>query len=396
MSINVATRCDATDLRAGRVVASTERSIILADPENPAGGFTEAEYLEIGRRFDTEVFPLVSRTFGDPTDLDGNARVILFFTRAVNQLTPPGGVGVVAGFFWSGDLFPRVDSGRLTACSGSNVGEVLYLAVPDPAGTDGGAVPASAIRAAVVSTLGHELQHLINAGRRMHVNGAAGFEEKWLNEALSFMAEELLFQQASGLPSGVNLGVAAVSASERVEDAFSEFAVNNLGRYNLYLQSPPQGSVLGTDVLTTRGAAWAFLRYVADRSPTSDADLLFQLANSTSGGLNGLHAVIAEDPLDWMRDWAVAVAADDLGSGVDWRYRQPSWNFRELIAALRVDGRFPLRLLGLVPDEALTLQPGSAAYSYFGLAAGSAAMIEVETPSVPVGVTVRSAIVRLD
>ena len=49
-------------------------------------------------------------------------------------------------------------------------------------------------------TVAHEYQHLINASRRMYVNGVGpNFEEKWLDEGLAHIAEELNFFRVAGL-----------------------------------------------------------------------------------------------------------------------------------------------------------------------------------------------------
>jgi len=72
----------------GRVVAKSARAIVVADTGNPAGGFTDADYRGIAATFDTLVYPVDVRHFGEPTDLDNNGRSIIFYTRAVNELTP--------------------------------------------------------------------------------------------------------------------------------------------------------------------------------------------------------------------------------------------------------------------------------------------------------------------
>ena len=43
-------------------------------------------------------FELDVNAFGQPTDIDNNGHIVLFFTRAVNELTPPNAGGVVGGF----------------------------------------------------------------------------------------------------------------------------------------------------------------------------------------------------------------------------------------------------------------------------------------------------------
>ena len=50
---------------------------------------------------------------GVPADIDGGGRVIAFFTRAVNELTQAGSSGVISGFFYGRDLFPKVNTGGL-------------------------------------------------------------------------------------------------------------------------------------------------------------------------------------------------------------------------------------------------------------------------------------------
>ena len=88
-----------------------------------------------GRSFDNNTFVTDSSYFGNPSDVDGNGRIILLFTGEVNKLTPadsPG--GFVGGFFFAGDYFPKtgpVDQ----SCTESNNGEIVYLLAPDPTGT---------------------------------------------------------------------------------------------------------------------------------------------------------------------------------------------------------------------------------------------------------------------
>ena len=86
-------------MRTGRVVAITNKAVVIADVANPAG-FTDADYASLGATFDTLVFATDAANFGSPTDIDNNGdRVILFFTHAVNEL----GQGTL-GFAYSRDL----------------------------------------------------------------------------------------------------------------------------------------------------------------------------------------------------------------------------------------------------------------------------------------------------
>jgi len=92
--------------RFARVAAVSNNAIVVVDTLAPTGGFTDAEYLGIATTFDTLVFGVDTAAFGAPADMDGNGRVVLFFTSAVNQLTPSGSVGgYIGGFFFARDLF---------------------------------------------------------------------------------------------------------------------------------------------------------------------------------------------------------------------------------------------------------------------------------------------------
>ncbi len=125
LNANVGDACDSLDLRTARVVAVTDKAIVVADTSNPAGGFTNDEYRSLGVTFDTLMEPTDQAAFGAPSDIDGNGRVIMFFTKAVNALSFQSSGGVVLGLFFSRDLFPKTGAG---SCKGSNVAEMFYPA----------------------------------------------------------------------------------------------------------------------------------------------------------------------------------------------------------------------------------------------------------------------------
>ncbi len=376
LSLNVGGDCARVRSSVARVVAVGTRSIVLADESNPVPGFSDAQLSGFGARFDQMVFPTLTAAFGQPTDLDGNSRVLLFFTRGVNEITPPGQVGTASGFFWRGDLFPRAD------CGSSNLAEVLYLAVPDPNGEAGTPLDPQTITRAAVMTAGHELQHLINSGRRMYETGAPVFEDTWLNEGMSLLAEELLFYAAAGLSPRSDLGSSHV-LTPSTKPSFEEFGVGNIGRFYLHVQIPRGSSPVGRDGLETRGATWSFLRYVLDRHPGVDEQSLTALAGSTTAGLANLATVIGENPLEWMADWAVSVYADGALPTAPSQYQQPSWKLSEIIATLSQQGTYPLEVLGIGEvGLAVTLGPGNAAYMLFHSSDGGRIGVTV-APDVP-------------
>jgi hypothetical protein len=371
--------CTAGAVRQVRVSAVTQRAILVNDPTNPAGGLTDAELRAFGDEFDRQIYPVDVLNFGAPTDLDDNGgRVIIVFTREVNALTPPNsGGGYFGGFFFPGDLFPRVGTPRLGACPRSNVGEIFYLLAPDPNGAvNGNRFPKDLVLRTAGGTIAHEFQHLINSARRIYVNNAEEFEEVWLDEALSHAAEEINFYAASGLSPRQNLTLEQITADTRRANAVDNYLLDNLGRYMTYLQAPDSNSVIGPDLLETRGGSWAFLRYAIDRRGTGDQQLFFKLVNNTRVGLDNLSQVLGAPALDWVQDWTLSVYTDDAVP-VEARFTQPSWNFRSIMPAVAAlygeDEVFPLKVerLGSNATRVYNLRGGGAAYLRFGIEGGA-------------------------
>ena len=401
LNVNALDFCDSADYRDARVVAITDKAIVVADVANPAGGFTDAEYRSMGVTFDTLVDPVDRAAFGDVTDIDNNGHVILFFTRAVNELTPSGASSVVLGFFYSRDLLPKTAAPG--PCSGSNVAEMFYLMVPDT----GGVVNSNKrSKSSVVSfsngTVAHEYQHLINASRRLYVNGAGNVtEEKWLDEGLAHVAEELNFFRAAALAPRGNLDSTAF-ADPKVAAAYSTFEANNFKRYSTYLQQTETQAPIGLDSfdddLQTRGAAWDFLRYAADHLPLGQEDAFwFKLVNSKTSGIANLTNALGAPPSSLLRDWAISVYMDDKAPNVDLRFQQPSWNLRSALIAGGVSTIFPLvgRTLADNTTSSFTLLGNGVSFLRFSVPNGQDALLTVMSNGQPLPATVLLSFVRV-
>ncbi|MCR4341487.1 MAG: Ig-like domain-containing protein, partial [Gemmatimonadaceae bacterium] len=155
-----ANACEIPDMRSFRIETETDHLIIATDLANPSGGFTAQDYAAIAATFESLVWPVDTENFGAPADRDGNGKVIAFYTRAVNELTPAGSNFVIGGFFFGRDLFPKVAAGGLDSCPTSNEAEMFYMLVPDPNGEVNGNVRSVAgVRNLTVGTLAHEFQH---------------------------------------------------------------------------------------------------------------------------------------------------------------------------------------------------------------------------------------------
>jgi len=381
--------CDNPVYHGARLVATSTHALIYEDITNPTGGFTAAEYQGIINELEGTVYPTDVANFGTPTDIDGNGHFIVLYTRAVNDLTPVGAGFVYGGFFHPRDMFPRTPNTELDGCLGSNVTEMFYMLAPDPSGVSNGHVRTKAyVRGNTVGTIAHEFQHLINTSRRIHVNHADSlFEKVWLDEALAHVAEELNFYTASGLAPRQNLGQPEVLANQTRVDAFNQFQLENFGRFDEYLRAPAVNAPYANDDdLATRGAGWAFLRYMADRRGGSEQSFWFAVVNSNINGLENLQAVLGADPVLWARDWAVANYTDEAVP-VTALFTHPSWKFRDLYTNAAFGG-FHLQVQALAAgNTSNTIQAGSAAYYKFGVAVAQTADVRLA----PTGSTVAGA-----
>jgi hypothetical protein len=381
VNVNAFDFCASPTTRSARVMAITKGTIMLEDTSNPAGGFTAEEYQAMAAAMDTLVLPVDTAAFGAPSDVDNNGRIGVLFTRAVNELTPRGTTnGVVLGFYYVRDLLPRASAAGL--CPGSNVGEMFYLLVPDASGAVSAPRSKAFVQRIVLSTIAHELQHLINASRRMYVNNSPSVsEESWLNEGLSHIAEELLFYRASGLSPRMNIAAGSLVPGGTTRELYDQYMSGNFGRLAQYLQATESNSPLASnDDLATRGASWSFLRYVADRIGATDGDLWRRLANARTTGVVNLDAQLqgtGQTTMTAVRDWSVATFVDDNLDAPPPALMHPSWNYRS--AMPQVGMSFGLSAPAMADGVAipLPLRAGGSAYLRLAAQAGRDVLVQV-------------------
>jgi hypothetical protein len=389
-NINVSSdACTNIQTHGARVVAISTQAIVLADTLNPTGGFTAADYQRFATRFDTLVYPLDVNNFGAPSDIDNNGKILLLFTRAVNELTPANSGSYVGGFFYGRDLFPTTAKPGFDPCPGSNFAEMFYLLAPDPSGQVNGNVRRTGfVDSVTTSVIAHEFQHLINASRRLYVTpNVQDFEEGWLDEGLAHVAEELLFYREANLAPRSNIALSTLQASAQTRNAFNEDMSSNAGRYRSYLLKPSENSPFhADDSLETRGATWSLLRYLADRkagsASASDAPTWQALVSTARTGVANLSAVFGNDLPARVRDWNISHYTDDLVTGVPVELTQPSWNFHNIFPGLSGTGNtYPLKVDALSSAGATgSLIGGAAAYYRFSIPAGTTANLTLTAP----------------
>ena len=352
-------------LHPARVVAVLQNTIIFLDTLSPPGGYTDEELVSLSTTFDTLGYGIATTNFGAATDIDGNGRVAILFTPSVNAV---GALGVFA----PRDLFPATEDG----CPESNEGEMFYMPVPDPGETINGDFTSKAqLSRTVNATLIHELQHVISFGRRLFVNNAPDFQEVWLEEGMSHIAEELLYFATSGNAPLQNIDDARIRSSQAQLDAFNTDQIDNFRFLSTYLAMPESHSPFADDdELETRGAIWQLLRYGADQKGGNQRDTWFALVNSTTSGQASFNEVFG-DIINVTRTWAIAQFTDDAGLEVPPLFTSPSWNYRSVFTGLF--SGFPLETHSLVAGTTvqLALVGGGASYVRFGISAGVAASV---------------------
>ena len=137
---------------------------------------------QIAEEFEEAIYDMVEENFGDVPDVDGNGKVILLLLDIIDGFTGSG--GYVAGYFDPVHMFSK------STFAESNEADMLFMDV-NPG------VPGSQ---AFYRTAAHELQHLVNFGNTVMVDGRA--QDLWINEGLSAGAEYLY--ESSQVTSRIN------------------------------------------------------------------------------------------------------------------------------------------------------------------------------------------------
>jgi hypothetical protein len=314
------------DKVSARIQYITDHSLVYVDEDAPSDGFTSSDLEELATEFESPIYSTVTETFGSESDLDGNGRVVILLTPAVNRLTPDGSDSYVGGFFFGLDL----QAGR----TGSNEGEIFYAVVPDPTGVHGPPLSRTTLLYTLPSILAHEFEHMIHYNQRILVGGAESQDALWLSEALAQMAEDLVGE--------------AYRAMGRPEQA-EQYQLGNWSRARRFLLEPSHVSVLATlppGTLEERGAGWLLLKYLQGHDEAGS--LLSRLVASTRTGVWNVTEATGRPWEDLIGDWAGALYLDGLEVPVRDELRFSGLNLRYALSVF--NGGFPLKppLLGAV------------------------------------------------
>ncbi len=177
-------------------------SIWLDDLDNPAETFTDTELASLDALYSAHGKGVLDDYFGELSDVDGNGRFLVLMTKEVNRNS-------LAGFVWSGDVYPR------RTCPTSNEAEIFYGMVPDPQGSVADPVTRQALLAQYPALIAHEVTHLVQFNAHVYGNAAdRGWKVSWEFEGGATLAEQLVGYRVLGHGSGQELDLSAFSPWE--------------------------------------------------------------------------------------------------------------------------------------------------------------------------------------
>ncbi len=352
---------DYVDVTGTAKYVGTHAAIFL-DDASPTPTYSQTDLDHIGSMFDQHLYPSDVAAFGSESDVNGDGLVNVLLSDRVTKLAGCTGNEIVIGFFFARDLIPNV--------VGSNHQEIFYGLTPDPSCS----VSSAEATRLLPRVLIHEFQHMISFNQHVLLRRGAA-EETWLNEGLSTFAEEI----------GGRTVPDSLCANN---DCLSQFIFDDFDNAYSYLLDVEQNYLIGPDKppipLTEYGAAWLFVRWLADHfAKTADlgTDLTLKLDGTTRTGADNVREVTGVQFPTLIGEWQLANYLDDLPgfTPANPRLQYVSWNLRQVYGGLNQTnpGIFPLSY-PLVPDST-----SGASYARSGsLRAGSGRhLLVVQPPS---------------
>lgn len=335
----------------GRVVYVGPRAIVVEDNLAPLAGQMDADYGDLGREFESTMFPILTQYFGNPlavdAETDANQRIVMLFTPVINNR----GANLL-GFVSLCDFFPPTASPSVAA---SNQAEIFYARVPNTltgTGTDARPGWKRHIRA----TLIHETKHIVSYAEKLARTPAdqdLNLEESWLEEGTAQVAEELFGRTIWRTAWKGDATYRQTMYCDVREDPvrFPECANNAYAIVDQffflhdYATEHESKSLLspGSEDNTIYGSGWWFARWAADNHAPTEPAFFRSLTQETR--LTGVENVVARTGRPWtelLGNWLFTFVADNrpgLAPRAGARYTVPSWNLPDIWAGMSNDFR---------------------------------------------------------
>lgn len=366
-----ANSCQDFDLIEVEVRWIGDRGIWVEDLANPSDGFNEDDFERFSDFFDDQVYPAMTAYFGEPSDLDGNGRIIAVATKEANRR----GFGA---FVTTADLFPR------TTCPSSNQGEIYYNMVPDPLGQFGGGFGRESVVTNTLRLLPHEFTHILQFSQRLQTPGAQFFPTVWELEGQAQLSEEIMGHTLTGRSPGNNYGPEVAFNDPPTSEVGWYSGFNYMKRYFGFQSpdsraagAPEQCTFLGTTNapcdwagLYWYGVSWSLFRWLADhRGPTfpgGEAGLHQAMIRDTGEGRSSfstLSRVLGEPIEDLLPKWAASLYVDGRIADADPLLTLPSWDLLSIFGSQPSTARLEPRAQTFSDFvESVDVRGGSTAY----------------------------------
>lgn len=346
------------------------RGIWLRDNANQGPGFTDPDYQNLSDQLDNFIFDVDTSYFGEPTDQDRNARIVILVTQQLNDDNPN-----LLGFVTSSDFFPE------SACRRSNFAEVYYAKAP------GQGYPRDIALSDAPVLIAHEFTHIIQFGRRLVIKQGQ-FMAAFMAEGQATLAEEVVGHAAMGKVPGQNFGFDVAFDPGGLDPNdwyFLPFSDISFFYGRVFSGSKVADAPHACSWLTVSpapcggrslwyGVTWSLLRWVSDHFGPSflggERAIQKALVDNDLRGLESIEDVIGVPIETFLAEWAATLYLDDRGvPGLPARLDFPSWNLLDiyegggLSATARLD---PIRIV--FTNFARDVDVRAASTAYFVLA----------------------------
>lgn len=341
------TYCHAFTNVSARVVYVGTHSIVLEDTAAPLANTMDSVYDALGQKFDTLMYPILTKYFGDPMAFDDSlskiGKVTMLFTKQVNDRSSN-----VLGFVSPCDMLPASYDAQAPA---SNNTEVFYARVPTS--TSGSASSVNVLagwKRIMGATLIHETKHITAIAERFADPVGTSLEESWLEEGTAQVASEIYARTLYGVAWKSNANYASTvycdlrGSSTTGPCAGAEYLMaDQFSFLHDYMANNEVGSFLspGSVDPSIYGSAWLFARWLLDQYSTNEADLMKPLVRDAT--MSGVQNVTDKTGRSWDEldgYFTMMLAADDYPGftpAPGARYEEPSWNLRDIFAGLHQD-----------------------------------------------------------
>jgi hypothetical protein len=346
--------------------------IWYTDDLNPTiDSLTQADIDSASTLFDYIIFPFDTTFFGSPSDIDGNSKIVIVLTKAVNETG-------AAGFVYSGDLYSR------STCAYSDSGEIFYGFVPDPNQEFGPRYTRTSVTDFLPVLITHEFTHNIQISRRIIVLPGGVFPASWIAEGQATLAEEVVGHAFTGNSAGNNYGASVATSGPPY---WYWQGITKLGYYfggnsGTKVAGAPEDCTLFGDFSGNigvcnqsafYGASWSMLRYLTDRFYSVTASAFHKNIISANPGMIGVANIEAVTGMNFdllFAQWGAMLYVDDWVAGAP-ELNMSSWDLPDVVSTVAATATLdPTERSFATFSDARSVRGGSHAYTLVSAAAG--------------------------